>query len=298
MTVGRILNRPIGVFGAIMGRVIRYSDKGSLRGIRSLVSVPLTDTDLPDSIIDNSVFVRSAELETYKFLNIADDNAYYTKTGLTAYQDNEVRDKFPKIFQYKSLWMASTRYSQNDIVYYIDTSVTPNTQALYLAKQTFTSGATFETNNWDQIQVNFEGSWAANKAYAKEDVVHYTDISVMPNTHYIYYANSSFSSITAFNSSNWVRIQSIMQTEAQRLSEERIKLAVQYLAAIKLIPALPQILEEQILRERVRYQEINWEKRIELYEQEVSNALEEETDAHIFADGTAVYGEVTQYLAL
>ena len=274
-----------------MGRVIRYSDKGSLRGIRSLVSVPLTDTDLPDNIIDSSVFVRSAELETYKILNIADDAAYYAKTGLGAYANNEVRDKFPKTIQYENMWMASTRYSQNDIVYAeSDPVTTPPTYNLYLAKQTFTSGATFSSDNWDQIQVNFEGLWTALTNYGTEDVV-----SQSGN---LYYRTIGGMSGGTFMSGNWTPIADIMQSQEQRLSEERIKLAVQYLAAIKLIPALPQILEEQILRERVRYQEIDWEKRIELYEDEVSNALEEETDSVIFADGTAVYGEVTQYLAL
>ena len=93
-------------------------------------------------------------------------------------------------------------------------------------------------------------------------------------------------------------IAPVIQTDAQRLSEERIKLSVQYLTAIKIIPALPQLLEEQILRERVRYQEIDWEKRIELYEAEVTDALEEETTNTIFSSASAVFGQVLQRVSL
>lgn len=275
--------------GFLMGYVIRYSDKGSLRGIRSLVSVPLTPDDLSDSVIDSSVFIRSAELETYKLLNIADDGAYAAKVGLTNYLNNNVLPQFPRQFIYEGAWSPNIRYAQNDVVRYTDTTVTPHTNTLYYAKQTFTSGMTFDSNNWNQIQVNFRGMWIANTAYLKEDVVY--------EGSNIYYANSNFTSAGTFTASNWTQIMAVSQTPAQRLSEERIKLAVQYLAAIKLIPALPQLLEEQILRERVRYQEIDWEKRLELYEQEVTSALEEETDTTIFATGAAVYGEIKQYVA-
>ena len=264
--------------GFSMGYVIRSTDTTSLTGIRHLVFVNLTSEDLPDSTIDSSVFVRAAELETYKLLEISGDTGYSSKIGIT-----QTRLEFPRTFAYRGAWASGTAYVQNDIVY--------SGSNLYYAKSGFTSTTAISLSNWQLIQVNFRGIWATGTLYQVNDIVE--------NSNRLYYANSRFTAPAVFTSGNWTEIVSpVVQTNAQRLSEERIKIAVQYLTAIKIIPALPQLLEEQILRERVRYQEIDWEKRIELYQAEVTDALEEETTTTIFADGTAVYGEITQYLAL
>ena len=269
------MGRFIGAFA--MGYVIRSTDTTSLTGIRHLVFVNLTPEDLPDSTIDSPVFVRAAELEAYKLLNISGDADYSTKIGIS-----QLLLEFPRMFTYRSIWSANTAYVTNDVVYYGTN--------LYYAKSGFTSGTMFASGNWEQIQVNFRGSWVQSTLYQANDVVH--------RSSNLYYRRSRGTSGATFTAADWIMIAPVTQTPAQRLSEERIKLSVQYLTAIKIIPALPQLLEEQILRERVRYQEIDWEKRIELYEQEITNALEEETTTTIFGDATPVIGEVTQYLAL
>ena len=115
----------------------------------------------------------------------------------------------------------------------------------------------------------------------------------------LYYANRAITSAPATRViGNWIQVQQIVQTAAQQLTEERVRLAVQYLTAIRLIPAIPQLIEEQILRERVRYQDIDWERRIELYEQEFVNTIEDEVpDSIVFTDAQAIFGQVNQYTA-
>ena len=52
-------------------------------------------------------------------------------------------------------------------------------------------------------------------------------------------------------------IGGLMPTPAQRILAERYRIAVMYRTAALLIPALPDIIEQAILRERTRYVEIN-----------------------------------------
>ena len=78
---------------------------------------------------------------------------------------------------------------------------------------------------------------------------------------------------------------------------ERSMLAVQYLTAIKLIPNLPQLLEESILRERVRYQDINWKEKIEHYRESIFRLLEPIAPEGNLTDLRAIFDEVDQYVA-
>ena len=84
-----------------MGYVIRISDKGSINGIRQLVSGYLTDQDLSDSSIDSPVFERAAELYAYKVLGYSGDDAYLAAIGF-----NRVVYEFPRMFSYKGIYAA------------------------------------------------------------------------------------------------------------------------------------------------------------------------------------------------
>lgn len=262
-----------------MGYVIRISDKGSLNGIRQLVSGYLTDQDLSDSVIDSSVFERAAELYAYKVLGYSGDDDYLMAIGF-----NRVVYEFPRMFSYKGIYSAGSIYNENDVVY--------NTDSLYYAnKAIMPSPVTFNTDDWVEISVQFKGVYTAGISYKEYDVVYQGSN--------LYYANKAIENAPAvFNTSDWNQIEPVVQTMAQQLTEERVKLAVQYATAIRLIPAIPQLIEEQILRERVRYQDIDWQRRIELYEQEFVNTIENEVpDAVVFTDAQAIFRFVDQYTA-
>ena len=267
-----------------MGYVIRSSDTVALSGIRQLVSINLTPTLLSDSVIDSPVFVRAAELHIYKLLGIDNDAAYDTKVGLSSTIRQFPRNQFPVTFNYRRSWLTNTQYSINDVVY--------DGSNLYYANKLIVNSSTIRNEaDWNRINVDFKGAYTTGLNYQQYDIVY--------DGSNLYYANSIIITAPATRVSNdWTQIQSIFQTAAQRQSEERIKIAVQYQAAIRLILSMPQLLEEQILRERVRFQEIDWEKRIEFYEGEIVDTIEPEVpDGTIFADATAVFGEVKQRVA-
>ena len=94
-------------------------------------------------------------------------------------------------------------------------------------------------------------------------------------------------------------IRSSIQSIAQANEEDRIKIAVEYQTAILLILSLPQIVEEQILRERIRFQEIDWEKRIAYYDQLLMDTIEPIIpNPPVDATGEAFFGCVNQKLSL
>ena len=274
-----------------MGYVIRSSDTTAINGIRQLVSVNLTPGVLSDSVIDSPAFERAAEFHVYRLLNfIADDDSnvdadskYAQRVGLPVDLPRFPRNQFPDTFSYKGQY-STTSYQQNDIVY--------DGTNLYYANKVITSApATRDTVDWTQINISFKGQYSSGTPYLVNDIVY--------DGSNLYYANKVITSAPATRvTADWIQISSISQTPAQRQSEERIKIAVQYQTAIRLILSMPQLLEEQILRERVRFQEINWEKRVEFYESETTDTLEPEVpEGTIFSDGVSIFGEVKQYVA-
>lgn len=94
-----------------------------------------------------------------------------------------------------------------------------------------------------------------------------------------------------------VMIGSDPRTPDQTDYRDRSMLAVQYLTAIKLIPNLPQLLEEQILRESVRYQDINWNEKIEHYRNTIGRILEPIVPEGNLMDLRATFGVVEQFVA-
>ena len=267
------------MMGRIMGYVIRLSDSGSLNGIRQLVSGYLTTQDLPDSLIDSPVFERAAELQAYKQLGYANDDAYLAAIGF-----NRVTYEFPRMFNYEGSYTSGTAYQENDIVY-------SGTTLYYANKVIASAPATLDADDWTQIPVQFKGVYTTAESYRQYDIV--------DDSGNLYYANKAITSAPATRViGDWMQVQEVIQTAAQKLTEERVRLAVQYATAIRLIPAIPQLLEEQILRERIRYQDIDWERRLELYQAEYVNAIEDEVpDAIVFTDAQAIFGQVNQYTA-
>ena len=299
--------------GVFMGYVIRSSDTTAINGIRQLVSVNLTPGVLSDAVIDGPTFVRAAEFHVYKLLgfisddtsNVDADAAYAQRIGL----DDPARAyAFPSTFSYKGQWEDDTDYILNDIVRY-GSSLTPPNEKLYYANKAnrvdSTPGppripGTFDYDDWTEItNIDFKEQYTNGTLYTRYDIVY----NGTGSNERLYFANKNIRNPTAFDHNDWIRIVSgvrilVGQTAAQRQSEERIKIAVEYQAAIRLILSMPQLLEEQILRERVRFQEINWEKRIEFYESETTDTLEPEVpDGTIFSDATAIFGEVKQFVA-
>ena len=205
-----------------MGYVIRLSDSGSLNGIRQLVSGYLTAQDLPDSLIDSPVFERAAELRAYKLLGYANDDAYLAAIGF-----NRVTYEFPRMFNYEGLYTTGTAYQENDIVY-------SGTNLYYANKSIVSAPATLDADDWTQIPVQFKGVYTTGTNYQQYDVV--------DDSGNLYYANRAITSAPATRViGDWIQVQQIVQTAAQRLTEERVVLAVQYLTAIRLIPNLSLI---------------------------------------------------------
>ena len=284
--------------GVFMGYVIHASDSGSLNGIRQLISVYLTPQDLPDSIIDSPIFLEAAERQVYQALGIADNAAYLTRAGLPDDFPNFPRNQFPVTFNYRQDWCQSASYSINDIISFRSDPANP--KDLYIATADNSniqpdSGSA----NWNKLSIVFKGDYQYRGSYQQNDIVYYRNTSNLnPIPSGLYYANKDISSAPGtLSTSDWKEIQSVTQTPAQKAFEERVKRAVQYQAAIRLIPAVPQILEEQILRERVRYQSIDWEQRLSVYQTETDDTLQPEEPAIVYASGTAVFGEVKQYVA-
>ena len=72
-------------------------------------------------------------------------------------------------------------------------------------------------------------------------------------------------------------------------------LLVQLLVAIRLISSSRQILSTSELQTTVRYEEIDWEKRIEFYQQRadgVADEILEDDDADALRSGSAIFGLV------
>ena len=262
------------LWGFFMGFVIQSSDTVAINGIRQLVSLQLTAAQLSDATIARPVFLEAGEIAAYKLLNLADNDAYLTKIGL----DRFIYEHFPRLFTYKGLYASGTSYSINDIVY--------EGTKLYYANQVITNAPSmFNSSQWTQIIVTF-GVYSDTATYSKDDVV--------DQGSNLYYAKGT-PTVGPFISSEWTQIS---QTDTQIEFERRTRIATQYETAIRLLLSLPQLLEEQILRERLRYQEIDWEKRIEFYRDEITMILEPIVPpGTIFADATAVFGEVKQFVA-
>ena len=263
-----------------MGFVIQSSDTTAINGIRQLVSLQLTAANLPDSTIAGGEFLRAAEFSTYKNLGFTDDNQtdqYLSYVGLT-----RVTYKFPRVFSYKMAYCPETSYLVNDIVY--------QGSNLYYANKAITGGAQNSINSdWTRIDVDFKGAYDTAETYSKDDVV--------DQGSNLYYAIGT-PTVGPFILSEWTQISSNTQSNVQKDREERARISTQYETAIRLLLSLPQLIEEQILRERLRYQEIDWEKRIEFYRDEITMILEPIVPpGTIFATASAIFGEVKQFVA-
>ncbi len=104
-------------------------------------------------------------------------------------------------FTLRGVYAAQTAYAVDDVVTYQG--------AAYAALVAFTSGATFDSTKWQVLSAqgaagtnginglgfNLRGVWAANTAYAVDDVVSYLGSS--------YAALSAFISTSTFVASNW-----------------------------------------------------------------------------------------------
>lgn len=275
--------------GVFMGFVIRASDSGALNGIRQLISVYLTPQDLPDSLIDSEIFLEAAERQVYQALGIADNDAYLMRAGLPMDFQNFPRNQFPKEIDYKENWISADQYVINDIISFRNSPSDP--WELYIATMNSqNSQPRTGSSNWNKLSVVFKGSYQGGVSYQKNDIVE--------DNNHLYYAKANIQiAIASRNTSEWMQIKTVTQDAMQKAFEERVKRAVQYQAAIRLIPAVPQILEEQILRERVRYREIDWEQRLAIYQTETDDTLLPEEPGIVYATGTAVFGEVKQYVA-
>ena len=297
MTKDLILGLPYR--GIFMGYVIRASDTTALNGIRQLVSINLTPSTLSDAVIDSPVFVRAGELKVYRrlgYITDLSDSSGMQMDGNAKYDadigSNEVLQAFPITFNYREQYASGTMYAQYDVV----RQGSPNEKLYYANKIIASAPSPLDPIDWTEINIKFEGMWSAG-VYPRYDVVY------AGSPEKLYYANSArtASNTDAPDTDNqWIEITPLAstQTTKQRQFEERVKIASQYQAAIRLILSLPQLLEEQILRERVRFQEIDWEKRIAFYEDETTDILEPIVpDGTIFADATSVFGEVKQFVA-
>ena len=281
-----------------MGFVIRSSDTTAIDGIRQLVSLRLTSSILSDSLIDSAAFLRAGEFATYKLLNLANNDAYASEIGL----DNANRAyafQFATMFVYKGQWMNNIDYVLNDVIY--------NGTNLYYANKNITapgSGTFSAGSDWTEItNINFRGPYNDGHTIQNPVSLNYAQYDIVDESSNLYYAKSAIMNApNPFVTNQWTQIVSgtriLEQTDSEKEFEERTKIAVQYETAIRLILSMPQLLEEQILRERIRYQEINWEKRIEFYLGEITDVLEPVVpDGTIFASGTAIFGEVKQFVA-
>ena len=269
--------------GVFMGFVIQSSDTTAINGIRQLVSLQLTAANLPDATIAGGEFLRAGEFAVYKTFGWTNNDQYLSHIGL-----NRVTYEFPRSFIYREEWMASNSYSINDIVYQ------GSPENLYYANKTIASGTAFSQTDWTRIPVDFKGEYSS-----PSDMTDYDQYDVVREASNLYYATNAIENArSTFDDNQWTQITSPTQNDEQKDREERIRIAAQYETAIRLLLSLPQLLEEQILRERLRYQEIDWEKRIEFYRDEITMILEPIVPpGTIFADASAIFGEVKQFVA-
>ena len=220
------------------------------------------------------------------------DDAYLSAIG-----SNIVLNQFPLKFSYKGDYTSGTNtsFNQNDVVYQGSPS-----NLYYANKNINPKPGTFNSNDWTQINVDFKDEYDSTDpavAYNQYDVVRYTPSP--PGVENLYYANKAIAGVTggprSFVSADWNQIQQLSGMNLD--NAERIKIAIEYQAAILLILSLPQLIEEQILRERVRFQEIDWEKRSLLYESLISDILDKVSPDPIFTTSSATFGCVNQRLA-
>ena len=92
------------------------------------------------------------------------------------------------------------------------------------------------------------------------------------------------------------RFRPPVATDAQREADRKIKLAVQFLTASKLLISFPQILEEKILNESVRFQNIDVYGKIRHFELECQFLLSDLVNTDLFRP-SAVFSLITQRVA-
>ena len=79
-------------------------------------------------------------------------------------------------------------------------------------------------------------------------------------------------------------------------SRERITIAIQKRTAALIIPALPQIVENSALQERVRFLEVDWQARIELLQQEADDIIKPDVPEDT-AVGGSIWGVTNRFVA-
>ena len=156
-----------------------------LAQIRDLINPAFTEQDLPDELIEQDVFLRKAELDTY--------------------------DRFAII--------TGKREIPDDIK---------------ILHNIFPAGVmVFDDTTYDQV---------------------------VPTGQF---------SVDQFGT----KIAAVMPTVPQQIISDKARICVMYRTAANIIPALPQILDEWVLRNKYEYAEIDWDQRKMEYEGEADKSI-------------------------
>lgn len=75
---------------------------------------------------------------------------------------------------------------------------------------------------------------------------------------------------------------------SEPLYEQRVRTAVLYRTAALLVPSLPEILENTLRSERIRYAELDWQQRINYFLKVANDAIAEDTTSADVAGGVVI----------
>lgn len=162
-------------------------------------------------------------------------------------------------YTYRGQWNSTSTYSKNDAV------IASNSRLYYARSDIAANNDPISGNSWILVSDTLENFiddirslvWIS---LTKEDLP--DNIILKP-----VYLRSAELDIAQQIGSGYD--QQLLNAD----NREKIAIAVQMKTAAKIIPALPQITEDQVLRERYEYAEINWQEKINLLNKDADDFI-------------------------
>ena len=208
-------------------------------------------------------------------------------------------------FTYRGTWNPETTYNPDDIVLY-------NGQLLAAVISSTDVNPQSNLEAWT-TSYNYRGDWDSTSTYMADDAViesnrlYYAPSNISANNNprttnlWRLVSNTLEEFVDDIRSLVWISLtksdlpdsiilkpvylrsaeldiaQLIGSGYDQQLqnatNREKIAIAVQMKTAAKIIPALPQIIEEQVLRERYEFATVDWQERVNLLEKNVTDSI-------------------------
>ena len=203
----------------------------------------------------------------------ANNNLYVAvspSTNVDPTTDREVWNTSP--YNYQGVWDSGTTYNLNDAVVGSDNN-------LYVAFVTppSTNGNPDPITNptpipWQRV-VNTLSNFLADVRSLVWISIDSTDLPDETMLRSVYLRSAELETIERLGLTS-TEYRQKLQTDPD--FRERVTIAIQRREAAKIIPALPQIISQQIFDARVGYAQINWEEKINLLINESNTAINED----------------------